>query len=57
MGSATERPVLLGGGIRLHQKGFLGNLLDVRLFPGEAPLGVALGYSEPSGQEHVGKSP
>jgi hypothetical protein len=52
MGSSTERPMLLGGGIRLHQEGFLDDLLDVGLFCDEIPLGVALGHSEPPGQEH-----
>jgi hypothetical protein len=35
----------------------LGDLLDVRLLPGGAPLRVAPGYSKPSSQEkHPGES-
>ena len=51
MSSTTERPVLLGCRIRLHQENSFDDLLDVRLFPGGAPLSVAAGHSEPSSQE------
>ena len=54
MSSTAERPVLLGGGIRLHQETSLDDLLDVRLFSREIPLSVAGSHSEPSGQkQHV----
>jgi len=51
MCSTAQRPVLLGGSIRLHQEDFLDNLVDVRLFRTEASLSIASGHSEPSGQE------
>jgi hypothetical protein len=47
----AERPVLFGGSIGLHQETSFDDLVDVRLFPGEVPLSVAAGHSEPSGQE------
>lgn len=54
MSATAERPVLLGGGIRLNQETSLHDLLNVRPFPGKVPLSVAAGYSEPSGhEEHV----
>jgi len=50
MGPATERPVLPGRGVGLHQNGFLGDRLDIGLFAGRVPVGVAYRHAEPSGQ-------
>src|SRR5260221_10253249 len=55
--TTAERPVLLGGSIRLHQEYSLGDFFDDRLLPGEASFIVASGHSEPSVQVQNGSEP
>jgi hypothetical protein len=57
MSAASERAVLLVGGIFLEQETFLDDLRDYRLFAGEVAIGVSRSYSEPSRQKQHGKPP
>jgi hypothetical protein len=44
--STSERPTLLGGGVRLQRQTSLGDLGNVSLISGEVTFSVATGYSE-----------